>query len=152
MDVSCQYILRNGLWRPWSQVVLAYPLLWSHNGRDGISNHQPHDCFLNYSFRRRSKKTSKLRVPGLCAGNSPVTDELPALMASNAEMFPLDDVIMFDGLSGICDIGGVSKITDDICGSFWSIMLSLSQRDIFWSKNQDRSMESVKSSGYIFVD
>ena len=33
----------------------------------------------------RSKKTSKLRVTGLCAWNSPVTDEFPAQMASNAE-------------------------------------------------------------------
>ena len=33
----------------------------------------------------RSKKTSKLRVTGLCAGNSPMTGEFPAQMASNAE-------------------------------------------------------------------
>ena len=58
---------------------------WRHNGHDGISNHQPHDCLLNRLFRRRSKKTSKLRVTGLCAGNSPVTGEFPAQMASNAE-------------------------------------------------------------------
>ena len=31
------------------------------------------------------KKTSKLRVTGLCEGNSPVTGEFPAQMASNAE-------------------------------------------------------------------
>ena len=60
-------------------------LLWRHNGRDGVSNHQPRDCLLNPSFRRRSKKTSKLRVPGLCAGNSPVTGEFPAQKASDAE-------------------------------------------------------------------
>ena len=36
-------------------------------------------------FRRRSKKTSKLRVTGLCVGNSPGTGEFPAQMASNAE-------------------------------------------------------------------
>ena len=35
--------------------------------------------------RRRSKKTSKLRVTDLCAGNSPVTGEFPAQRASNAE-------------------------------------------------------------------
>ena len=40
---------------------------------------------LNRLFRRRSKKTSKLRVTGLCAGNSPGTGELPAQMASNAK-------------------------------------------------------------------
>ena len=42
-------------------------------------------CLLNSLFRRRSKKTSKLRVTGLCAGNSPGTGEFPAQMASNAE-------------------------------------------------------------------
>ena len=57
---------------------------WRHNERDGVSNHQPHDCLLNRLFRRRSKKTSKLRVTGLCAGNSPVTCEFPAQRASNA--------------------------------------------------------------------
>ena len=60
-------------------------LLWRHNGRDSVSNHQPHDCLLNRLFRRRSKKTSKLRVTGLCAGNSPETGEFPAQMTSNAE-------------------------------------------------------------------
>ena len=58
---------------------------WRHNGDDGVSNHQPHHCLLNRVFRRRSKKTSKLRVTGLCAGNSPGTGEFPAQMASNAE-------------------------------------------------------------------
>ena len=60
-------------------------LQWRHNGRDGVPNHQPHHCLLNRLFRRRSKKTSKLPVTGLCAGNSPVTGEFPAQMASNAE-------------------------------------------------------------------
>ena len=46
-----------------------------HNGRDGVPNHQPHDCLLIRLFRRRSKKTSKLRAIGLCAGNSPVTGD-----------------------------------------------------------------------------
>ena len=31
------------------------------------------------------RKKSKLRVNGHCAGNSPVTSEFPAQMASNAE-------------------------------------------------------------------
>ena len=60
-------------------------LEWRHNGLDSISNHQPHDCLLNRLFRRRSKKTPKLRVTGLCEGNSPGTGEFPAQMASNAE-------------------------------------------------------------------
>ena len=60
-------------------------LQWRHNERDGVSNHQPHDCLLNLLFRRRSNKASKLRVTGLRAWNSPVTGEFPAQMASNAE-------------------------------------------------------------------
>ena len=59
-------------------------LQWRHNGRDSVSNHQPHDCLLNLLFRRRSNKTSKLRVTGL-SGNSPGTGKFPAQMASNAE-------------------------------------------------------------------
>ena len=60
------------------------PSQWRHNGRDGVSNHQPRHCLINRLFRRRSKKTSKLRVTGLCSGNSPVTGEFPTQMVSNA--------------------------------------------------------------------
>ena len=60
-------------------------LQWRHNGDDSVSNHQPHDCLLNCLFRCRSKKTSKLRVTGLCVGNSPLAGEFPAQMASYAE-------------------------------------------------------------------
>ena len=60
-------------------------LQWRHNEHDGFSNHQPHHCLLNHLIRRRSKKTSKLRVTGLCVWNSPGTGEFPAQMASNAE-------------------------------------------------------------------
>ena len=63
----------------------GYTLQLRHNGRDGVSNHHTHHCLLNRLFRRRSKKTSNSRVTGLCAGNSPVTGEFPAQMASNAE-------------------------------------------------------------------
>ena len=65
--------------------VVFCSLHWGHNGRDNVSNHQPHDCFLNGLLRRRSNKTVKLRVTGLCTGNSPGTGEFPAQRASNAE-------------------------------------------------------------------
>ena len=67
-------------------------LLWRHNGCGSVSNHQPHDCLLNRLFRRRSKKTSKLRVTGLCAGNSPVNS--PHKWPVTRKMFPSDDVFM----------------------------------------------------------
>ena len=55
-----------------------------HNGDDGVPNHQPHDCLLRL-FGCRSKKTSKLRVTGLCERNSPAIGEFPEQRACNAE-------------------------------------------------------------------
>ena len=70
------------------------PLHWRHNDHDGVSNHQSHGCLLNRLFRRRSKKTPKLRVTGLCVGNSPgpVNSQHKGPVTRN--MFPFDDVIM----------------------------------------------------------
>ena len=42
-----------------------FALEWRHNERDGVSNHRRLDCLLNPLFRRRSEKTSNLRVTGL---------------------------------------------------------------------------------------
>ena len=78
----------KGQWR--GALMFSLTLEWRHNGLDSVSNHQPHDCLLNRLFRRTSKKTSKLRVTGLCEKNSPGTGQ----MASNAENVPFDDVIM----------------------------------------------------------
>ena len=39
-------------------------LQWRHNKCDGVSNHRRLDCLLSHLFRRRSKKTSKLRFTG----------------------------------------------------------------------------------------
>ena len=74
-------------WQKFSQKMKTFPfsvrrvhchtqastLRWRHNDHAGVSNHQPHGCLLNRLFRRKSKKTSKLRVTGLCVGNSPGT-------------------------------------------------------------------------------
>ena len=59
-------------------------LQWRHYERDGVSNHLRLHCLRNCRSRRRSKNTSKLRVTGLCAGNSPVTGEFPAQKAGYA--------------------------------------------------------------------
>ena len=90
--VTCSYKMsHNVLWivyvyhMHWRNAPLPHSLQWRHNGHDGVSNHQPCDCLLSRLFRRWSKKTSKLRVTGLCAGNSPVTSEFPAQWASNAK-------------------------------------------------------------------
>ena len=69
-------------------------LWWRHNDHAGVSNHQPHGCLFNRLFRRKSKKTSKLRVTGLCAGNSPGPVNFPHKWPVTRKMFPFDDVIM----------------------------------------------------------
>ena len=69
-----------------SGAVYGFDIQWRHNGCDSVSDHQRHDCLPNRLFRCRSKKISKLRVTGLCAGNSPLTGEFPAQRASNAEI------------------------------------------------------------------
>ena len=65
--------MRTETWAPLnvSERSSELPLHWRHHDNDhgGVSNHQPHGCLLNRLFRRRSKKTSKLRVTGHCAGN-----------------------------------------------------------------------------------
>ena len=61
----------------------ARPLRWRHNECDTVS------------FRRRSKKVSKLRVTNLCAGNSPMNS--PHKWPVTLRMLPFDDVIMQAG-------------------------------------------------------
>ena len=75
------------------------PLHWRHNDHDGVSNHQPHHCLLNRLFRRRSRKTPKLRVTGLCVGNSPGPVNSPHKGPVTRKMFPFDDVIMLSSFS-----------------------------------------------------
>ena len=40
------------------------------------------------------KENIKHRATSLCVGNSPMTGEFSAQMTSNAEIFPINDVIM----------------------------------------------------------
>ena len=78
----------------WCHCQSFLSLHWRHNDHDGVSNHQPFGCFLNRLFRRRSKKTSKLRVTGLCEKNSPGPVNSPHKGPVTRKMFPFDDVIM----------------------------------------------------------
>ena len=90
VDNNTMCVIRSH--EPISSTILSSKIStsqWRYNEHDGISNHQPHDCLLNRLFTHRSKKTSKLRVTGLCEGNSPVTDEFPAQRASDVENFSI---------------------------------------------------------------
>ena len=75
-------------------IILSFKVI---HKRDGVSNNRRLHRLLNCWFWRRSKNTSKLRVTGLCEGNSPVTGEIPTKRANDAEMFKFDDVIKIVG-------------------------------------------------------
>ena len=69
-------------------------LQWRHNERDGVPNHRRLDYSLDHLFNRRSKKTSKLRVTGLCEGNQRRPVDSPHKGPVPRKMFPFDDAIM----------------------------------------------------------
>ena len=74
--------------------LLVYTLEWRYNECDGVSNHQRLGCLLKRMFRCRSKKTSKLRVTGLCEGIHRWPVNSPHKGPVTRKMFPLDDVII----------------------------------------------------------
>ena len=81
----CQAIVQNTIIRK-----LVFQLVFAHYNdvRMSLLASQITSLTIIYSTvysRRRTKKTSKLRVTGLCVGNSPVTGEFAAQRASNAE-------------------------------------------------------------------
>ena len=66
---------------------------WCHNERDGVPNHRRLDCLRMRLFRLRSKKTSKLRVTGLCGIHRwPVNS--PHKGSVTRKMFPFDDIFV----------------------------------------------------------
>ena len=68
-------------------------LQWRHNERHCVSNHRHFDCLSNRLFRRRSKKTPKLHVTGLCEGNTPrLPVNSPHKGPVTRKMSPFDDV------------------------------------------------------------
>ena len=69
-----------------------YLLQWRHNGRGNVSNHHGLYYLLNCLFRRKSKKTSKVRITGRCVGSSPANSWHKRSVSRN--MFPFNDVIL----------------------------------------------------------
>ena len=79
--------------------ALTYPVSlfsyqWRHNGRDSVSNHQHHDCFLNlYSDtdqRKNQSFTSLAFVRGIHRKPVNFQHKWPV----TRKLFPIDDVIM----------------------------------------------------------
>ena len=51
LGLKLYHVSKRGHWEIRPSICLS--LQWRHNGRDIVSNHQPHDCLLNRLFRRR---------------------------------------------------------------------------------------------------
>ena len=111
-------------------------LHWRHNEHDGVSNHQPHGCLLNRLFRRRSKKTSKLRVTGLYVGTSPGPVNSPHKGSVTRKMFSFDDVIM---------------IIDDVLMSQNKSNFEIdTSPSIFELERRSKAQNVGNASGYLF--
>ena len=70
-------------------------LQWRHNGRDSVSNHQPHDVYaIVYSDadqRKHQSSASLVFIRGIHRGQVNSPHKWPV----TRKMFPFDDVIMF---------------------------------------------------------
>ena len=124
-------------------------LQWRHNGCDGVSNHKLHNFLPIRLFRRRSKKTAKLRVTGLCARNSPVNS--PHKGPVSRKMFPFDDVIILTVVqTKDKSVHPGIKCTwyCGIIGSYCDLM-PVQPRDIIWN---NAVVLSIGSIGTIFSE
>ena len=96
--------------------VLYGTLQWRHNERDGVWNNRRLDCLLSHLLRPRSKKTSKVRVTGLCEGNPPMTDEFPSQRVSNAENVSIwwryHEYLPHWSLVGVMELDGTKFLTE----------------------------------------
>ena len=116
--------LRSLYWPYGKEELLVFSSQRHHNECSGFSTHRRLDCLLNRFFRRRSKKTSKLPVTGLCCviqaqikenikapHHWPLCGEVtgdrwiprPHKGPVTRKMFPFDDVIMFMLSNWYCD-------------------------------------------------
>ena len=95
--VILKHISRIDVWSISCGVVLRW-MLWHYDDvKMSAMASQITSLTIVYSTvysRHRSKKTSKLRVTGLCAGNSPGPVNSPHKGPVTRKMFPFDNVIM----------------------------------------------------------
>ena len=77
-----------------------------HNGRDGVSNHQPPDCFLNVYSRRWSKKHQSSASLAFVRGIRRWPVNSPHKRPVTRKMFSIDDVIMESLITGPCTKAG----------------------------------------------
>ena len=81
-------------------------LHWRHNGRDCVSNHQPHDCLLKRLFRQWKYQSSASLALVWGIHRRPVNS--PHKWPVTRKMFSFDYVIMFHW---VCMRTAIIKIT-----------------------------------------
>ena len=77
MAEHCQSICRN------SDDYIRISLQWRHNERDGVSNHQPHECLLDRLSKAQIKEN--IKAPRDWPLRGEFTGGFPAQRASYAE-------------------------------------------------------------------
>ena len=129
-------------------------LQWRHNEHEGVSKHQSSDCLLNCLFRRRSEKTSKFRVTGLCERNSPVTGEFPAQSASNAKEVSIVVAVIY---TQVMVLDGYCRMTLPFIGHHlsWKLNAEYPRNQTLLTKIAKGTIglkhESICSTTYFFM-
>ena len=115
---------------------LRYTLDWRHDGRDGVSNHQPHDCLLNRLFKRRPKKTSQLCVTGVCGRTKGKWHENIAIWWRHHAK-PLTNVLLDEYSGDISNLSFMkiySKTSSVKCRPFCPGSYQLITKQIWWNR------------------
>ena len=130
--------------------ISRYPLQLRHNERDGVQNRRRLHRLFNRLFKHKSKKISKLRVTGLCEGNSPVTGEFPHKEPVKGKMFPFDDVIMLTHIHSSMTLWHIhSSMT------LWHLARQLQMATMnnsfiwYWSTDVNDGIYPVDASWYV---
>ena len=77
-----------------NRVRLGHTLQWRHKGRDGASNHQPHDCFSTVYSGADQRKYQSSASLAFVRGIHRWPVNSPHKWPVTREMFPFDDVII----------------------------------------------------------
>ena len=102
---------------------LTDTLQWRHNGAKASQIISVTIVYSTVYSRRRSKKTSKLCVTGLCEWNSLATGEFPAQRASNAE-----EVSILWRHHELCGKTHPSTNKGKLAYSIWEVVLVVGER------------------------
>ena len=100
-------------------IQLANPSDWiitsgfiTHNGRDSVSNHQPHDFFTQRFIQAQIKES--IKAPRHWPVNS------PHKWLVTRKMFPFDDVIMHRSLMMTYEL--INSLASERCGVYFKCM------------------------------